>query len=127
MIDFALVKSIVDLGCTVVVCALIVIVFYKLSMRFGERFMSSQEKIAEALAQQAQSLSGVNGAIQTYIQKDNTEHREILLGLQVVGENLKWLTDELRSSKKEQDNLADQCRRLTEEVKESRREKDDHR
>jgi hypothetical protein len=95
--DFTLVKSLVDLGCTVVICVIIVIVLYKLSMKFGVAFLATQEKIAEAMAQQAQSLCGVNAAIQTYIQRDNTEHREILLAVQVMGEHLKWLRDEVKS------------------------------
>lgn len=101
MSDLSLVKSLVDLGCTVVVCALIIVVLYKLSMKFGVAFLATQEKIAEAMAQQAQSLCGVNTAIQTYIQRDNTEHREILLACQVMGEHLKWLREEMRAAKEE--------------------------
>jgi 3-isopropylmalate dehydratase small subunit len=98
--EFGLIKSLADLGCTVVVCAFIAIIFYKLAMKFGPAFIAAQEKIADSMAQQAQSMSGVNAAIQNYIQKDNSEHREILLGLQVVGEHLKWLTEEFRAARK---------------------------
>jgi len=97
--DLTLIKSLVDLGCTVVICALIVVVFYKLAIRFGVAFIAAQEKIAEAMAQQALSISGVNSALQIYIQKDNNEHREILLAVQVCGENMKWLTHELRDAR----------------------------
>jgi len=101
MNDLTLIKSLVDLGCTVVICALIVVVIYKLSIRFGVAFIATQEKIAEAMAQQALSMTGMSAAIQTYIQRDNNDHREILLAVQVVGQELKWLRDEVRTAKEE--------------------------
>jgi hypothetical protein len=51
------------------------------------------------MSEQAQSLCGVNTAIQTYLQRDNTEHREILLAVQVMGEHLKWLREDLAKVK----------------------------
>jgi hypothetical protein len=117
MSDFTLIKSLVDLGCTVVICSIIVIVLYKLSMKFGVAFLATQEKIAEAMAQQAQSLCGVNTAIQTYIQRDNTEHREILLAVQVMGEHLKWLRDEVKGISAVPEDMKKAIEALHNEVK----------
>jgi len=93
MNDLSLIKSLVDLGCTVVICGFLLMIFYRLSVKFGTAFIESQQKMAEAMA-------GVNMAIQTYIQKDNTEHREILLAVQVVGEHLKWLREDVAAAAK---------------------------
>lgn len=101
MNDLTIIKSLIDLGCTVVICALIVIVLYRLAVKFGAAFIAAQEKIAESMAQQAQSLCGMSTSIQNYIGKDNTEHREILLAMQVVAQELKWLRDELRAARGE--------------------------
>lgn len=94
--ELSLIKVLVDLGGTVVVSVLLIFGLYKLLSRFGCAFITAQEKMAEAMADQAKSTSGMRDAIQNFIQKDNNEHREILLGLQVVGEELKCLTTEVR-------------------------------
>lgn len=99
MSDLGLIKSLVDLGCTVVICAFLLMIFYRLSVKFGTAFIESQQKMAEAMA-------GVNVAIQTYIQKDNTEHREILLAVQVVGEHLKWLREDVAAATKAAETAA---------------------
>jgi hypothetical protein len=95
------IKSLVDLGGTVVISALILFVLYKLSMKFGVAFITAQNSIAEAMTRQADTLSGVHKAIETYIQKDNREHREILLGVQVLAEEFKMLRADIRRERDE--------------------------
>jgi len=93
--DIELLKILADLGGSVAIAILLIVVVYKLICRFGSPFIVSQNKIAEAMGQQAQSLTDMKGSVSEFIGRDHLEHKEILLGLQVVGKELKTLVNEV--------------------------------
>ena len=94
-------KIVSDLGGTVAIAVTVVVCAYKLLGRFGVPFISALEKIAVAAGDQAKNMGEVKVAVDKFVNKDNMEHREILLGMQVVGEELKSLACEVRSLRKE--------------------------
>jgi len=91
-----LLKTVVDLGGSAVIATIMIVCVYKLLDRFAVAFMGNMEKIATSIGNQAQSMKEMSASINHMITKDNTEHREILLGMQVVGEELKSLVCEVR-------------------------------
>ncbi len=96
-----LIKTIADLGGSTVIAALMIWCIYKLLERFGTAFIQAHQQIAESIGAQARCMSEMREGIDNFIQKDNSEHREILLGLQVVGAELKALIEEIRDMRKE--------------------------
>ena len=93
--ELDLVRPLLDLGGTAFIAGVIVFSAYKLLTRFGVPFISSQHEIAKAMGQQAQSMSSMTDSVHDFIGRDHSEHKEILLGLQVVGKELKTLVDEV--------------------------------
>ena len=87
-----LIKILANLGGAVVVAWLLIRMVGKLLGKYGAAFICAQEKMAEAMGRQAQSLSGMKETLCDFVGKDSGEHREIILGLQVVGRELKTLT-----------------------------------
>lgn len=97
-----------DLGGSTVIALAIVYFVYKIFCRFGAAFIEAgtafiqaHQQIAESMGAQAESLSKMRDGIDRFITKDNTEHREILLGVQVMGDELKTLVCEIRELREE--------------------------
>ncbi len=90
-----LIKSLLDLGGTAFIASIVIFFAYKLLGKFGVPFISSQREIAKAMGEQAQSMSSMTDSVQDFIGRDHNEHKEILLGLQVVGKELKTLVEEV--------------------------------
>jgi len=87
-----LIKILANLGGVVVVAWLLIRMIGKLLGNYGAAFIGTQEKMAEAMGRQAQSMGGMKDTLVDFVGKDSGEHREIILGLQVVGRELKTLT-----------------------------------
>lgn len=110
-----LINSLLDLGGTAFIAAIVIFFAYKLLARFGAPFVNSQQNIAKAMGEQAQSMSSMTDSVQDFIGRDHNEHKEILLGLQVVGKELKFLVSEVsrlknygyESNKTQQDQASD--------------------
>ena len=100
MVGFQLIESLLDLGGTAFIAGIIIFFAYKLLGRFGVPFILSQREIAGAMGEQAQSMAAMTGAVQDFIGRDHNEHKEILLGLQVVGKELSTLVNEISELKK---------------------------
>jgi len=94
-VNLDLVKILLDLGGTAFIAVLLIYFGYKIISRFGEPFIASQNKIATAMGQQAQSLTNMQGSVTDFIGRDHNEHKEIILGLQVVGKELETLVKEI--------------------------------
>jgi hypothetical protein len=90
-----LIKILANLGGVVVVSYLLIRMVGKLLGKYGAAFICVQEKMAEAMGAQAQSMTGVKDTLVEFVGKDSGEHREIILGLQVVGRELKTLTHQV--------------------------------
>lgn len=91
-----IIKILADLGGTAVVAVTIIVCIYKLTTKFAERFLVNMERIAGSIGEQASSMQQMSVAINQSIGRDNAEHREILLAMQVVGEELKTVVHEIR-------------------------------
>jgi hypothetical protein len=94
-----LLKILIDLGCTVLITILLIYFAYKLINKFGVPFIKSQQKVAEAMGRQAQSMADMQSTVHEFVAGDNSDHREILLSLQVVGKELKTLSSEVKGLK----------------------------
>jgi len=94
-------KIVANLGGTVVIAIAMIICAYKLCGQAARSFVQALEKIALAVDNQAKSMADMKPAIDRMVTRDNMEHREILLGMQVVGEELKSLTSEIRDLREE--------------------------
>lgn len=94
-----LLKILIDLGCTVLITILLIYFAYKLINKFGVPFIKSQQKVAEAMGRQAQSMADMQGTVHDFVTGDNSDHREILLSLQVVGSELKTLSKYVKGQK----------------------------
>jgi hypothetical protein len=92
----ALIKILANLGGVVVVAYLLIRMFGKLMGKYGTAFIATQEKMAEAMGRNAESLAGMNKTVTDFVSKDSSEHQEIILGLQVVGSEVKTLTHQVK-------------------------------
>jgi len=99
-----LIKTVADLGGTTAIAALMIWCIYKLLARFGAAFVVAHQQIAESMGSQAKIMSELRDGIEKFVDKDNNEHREILLGMQVVGKELKELVCEVRNLGEERAN-----------------------
>ena len=91
-----LAKMFADLGSTVLITVMLVFFAYKLINKFGLPFIESQQKIAEAMGQQAQCMTDIQTTVNDYVRRENNDHREILLSMQVVVGEIKGLKQEVR-------------------------------
>ncbi len=90
-----LIRILVDLGGTVFVTVLLLWFGYRIFHRFGGAFVRAQQDIAAAMAREAQSLADLKDTLREFVTRDTADHREILLSLQVIGEELKTLSQEI--------------------------------
>lgn len=89
-------KILAEMGGTVLITVLLIWFAWKVIEKFGTQFIQTQQQIAEAMCQQAQCMSDVKDTVTEFVGRDNSEHREILLSMQVVGRELQTLTSEVR-------------------------------
>jgi hypothetical protein len=98
-------------GPGMVIAGLIVYLLYKLAHRLGSKFIETidrlgskfivaQEKQAEALGHQAQSMEGLRTAITASVNRDDTAHREMLVLLKYIAQG----HEEMMRIKREHDN-----------------------
>jgi len=97
----AALKIAADLGGSTVTALAIIYFVYKIFARFGTAFVEAHQQIAQSMSAQAQSLNEMRAGLDRYIERDNSEHREILLGVQVMGDELKSLVCEIREMREE--------------------------
>ncbi|WP_027358415.1 hypothetical protein [Desulforegula conservatrix] len=100
--ELEVVRTAMDMGGTIFIVILLVVCLAVLAWRFGgsamkcmAEFIAAQQRQADAMTAQAASMSDIKNAVHEYITRDNSEHREILLGLQVLAREMRELTNEL--------------------------------
>ncbi len=98
-----LVKVLADLGGTVLITALLIWFAWKVIRYFGTAFLSTMQQIARAMSSQAACLADMKDTVTAFVAKDNSEHREILLSLQVVAKEISTLTTEIRRQRHDDD------------------------
>jgi hypothetical protein len=64
---------------------------YKIATNVGMKIVGALEKPAEALSSQAQSMDRLTNSIQSYVGRDQSEHREIMILQKVILEKIENL------------------------------------
>jgi len=104
MMDPQLANRIIDQGAGVIVVIVIVYALVRLAMYFGKPFLEAQKQQAPAMLAQAQSMQTqadcmgqMKDSVREFVGRDNNDHREILLGLQVVAKEVQKLGNEVKA------------------------------
>jgi len=99
-----LVKILAMQGAGVMCFSILLYALVKLAMYFGKPFIEAQKQQAEAMLEQAQSMRAqancmeqMQGSVKEFVARDNNDHREILLGLQVVIKEVQQLGTEVKA------------------------------
>lgn len=92
----------------VIIACAIIWALYKLAIHFGGPFIQAQkaqatamEQQASAMRDQAECLQGMRISVRDYVARDSNDHREILIGLQVVIKEVQVLGEEVRNQGEE--------------------------
>lgn len=109
-IDPVIIDRLASQAAGVVISIVIIYFVYKLAVYFGKPFIDAQKQQAtammnqaESMKAQAESMGGMKNALCDFVSRDNNDHREILMGLQVVARDVQDLT----SAVKKQSQLVD--------------------
>lgn len=81
-------KSLILWGPGAVIAGVIIFVLYKLTTNIGLKFIDVGREQAQALAKQAHGMEGLRDAIQAFVNRDNQEHRDMMVMLRVIVDRL---------------------------------------
>lgn len=84
-------KTLVFWGPGAVIAALIIFALYKLADKFAGRAIEAQQAQAVALASQASAMQDLQKSMQEYVNKDNGEHREMLVLMKYTAQHIQSL------------------------------------
>lgn len=90
-----MILGLMDLGGSVVVALVFGWFCFKILSKFGGPFIDAQNRMAAAMSSQAQAMCNIQDTVHEFTGRDSSEHREILLALQVVGQELQDLNKRL--------------------------------
>lgn len=88
-------KSLVFWGPGAVIAGYIIFVLYKLANNLGFEFIKATREQTSALARQAQSMEDLGKSVREFVTKDSTEHREMIILLKVVAEEVKQVSEKV--------------------------------
>jgi len=77
------------------IAVLILVGLYYIVKSLGGRFVEAQARQAEALGAQAAAMASLSTSVQRFMERDNTEHREMLVLLRLIAQHQQEL-DEVR-------------------------------
>lgn len=124
MPDAEILKVLADLGGTIALFAIAIILTYRVinrigtetlrlgssigteALKIGTTFVETQQQMADSMRMQAQSMGEMKDSIASITTRDNSEHREILLSLQVVGRELRTLRETIKGEQDEPERRA---------------------
>ncbi len=99
--------SAIDWGPGLILAIIMLFGLFKLIKNVGLKVVAALEKPAGALSQQAQSMDRLTNSIQDYVNRDQSDHKEIIILQKVIREELKdirvsieeksWLTRERKN------------------------------
>jgi len=87
--DIELLKAAMNLGGVVFFGTLIMLLLYRLMSRFGGSLVGAIVKASDAMTCQAQCISELKDCIKQQAEMGGNDHREIILGQQVMAEEMK--------------------------------------
>lgn len=100
----SILRNLVFWGPGAVIAALLIIAFYRLADKFIEKFVSgfldigkdfitAQKEQAASLAKMAQGTEGLRDCINVFVNRDNNEHREMIILLKYTREQIGQITE----------------------------------
>lgn len=84
-------KTLVFWGPGAVLAALIIGALYKLADKFAGRAIEAQQAQAIALASQASAMESLQKSMHDYVNRDNSEHREMLVLMKYTAQHIQAL------------------------------------
>jgi len=94
---------ITDWGPGLLIALIMLYGLYKGLIRLGEKvglkILSALEKPAAALNQQAEAMDRLTTSIQSYVNRDQTEHHEIILLLKVISNKVNRIEEAQENAK----------------------------
>jgi len=104
MPEFEMTKLFAMQGAAVLCYGILIFALVKLAMYFGKPFIEAQRQQASAMLEQAQSmktqaecLGVMKDSVQEFVLRDNNDHREILLNMQVIIKEVAQLGAEVKA------------------------------
>ena len=82
-----------------IIAGLILYGLYRLAHGIGLRIVAALEKPADALNRQAESMDKLTGSIQNFVDRDRSEHREMVVLQKVLVEGMGRLEGHLKEMK----------------------------
>lgn len=107
MMDWAvIIKNLIFWGPGAIIAAIIIVAAYRLASKFigksvdgileiGRSFVAAQKEQAASLAKMAQGTEGLRDSINTFVNRDNQEHREIIILLKFTRDELNGIKESL--------------------------------
>lgn len=89
-------NSLIDWGPGMLIAALMLYGLFRLIKGIGLKIVATLEKPAEALTQQAKSMDRLTSSIQEYVNRDQLEHKEIIILQKVILEEIKNMKETQR-------------------------------
>jgi hypothetical protein len=100
----SILKTLAFWGPGAIIAALIILAFYRLADKFiekfvsgfmeiGHEFISAQKEQAASMAKMAQGTEGLRDCINNFVNRDNQEHREIIILLKYTREQINQITE----------------------------------
>ena len=84
-------NSLIDWGPGMLIAALMLYGLYRLVKGIGLKIVGALEKPSGALSQQASSMDRLTDAIHSYVARDLSEHREIIILQKIIIEKIEKL------------------------------------
>lgn len=79
-----LITALIDRGTGALIAFAMLFIGYKLFNKHIVSFIDSQKGMAGAMQQQAKIMTNVQQSIQSYVVRDNDEHRELMIMVKVL-------------------------------------------
>ena len=95
--EVELIKVSMNLGALFIIFALMLYLSYRLVLKLGPKFFAFGAAFVAAQEKQANAMTEMKDSFTTYVTRDNNEHQEIIVGLQVLARNMETLTKEVRT------------------------------
>lgn len=86
MMEHEVLKALINAGTGALIALVMLVGLYRMAGRLGAKFIETQERQAQALGAQAQSIEGLTGSIRDFVGRDTSEHREMLVLLRFMAQ-----------------------------------------
>jgi type VI protein secretion system component VasK len=93
------IKTLAQLGGQVVIACVALWLICRLADKYMAGFLAAMQAQATAMMKQAECIEGAKDSIQQFIDHDNNDHREILLGLRVVIKEVQQMGADLKAQR----------------------------